>query len=142
MVCSSAAPRLTRTVVPAIRSYRNASRFPLVSPGTRFVACEMNSTRRPSWDSLGFSLAPLASAPPMPTLTRSVTPLARSNTNTSAVPFVSPVTRFEALDRYAMVEPSADTNATFEAALPGAPPGVREIRTAGDSPSLARSKMS
>ena len=39
---------LTRSVVPACRSRTNTSRTPLVSPATRLVAVEVNTTKRPS----------------------------------------------------------------------------------------------
>jgi len=40
--------RLTRSVVPLMRSRTNASEWSLVSPGTRLSARELKATNRPS----------------------------------------------------------------------------------------------
>jgi hypothetical protein len=81
-----------------------------VSPATRFVASLTNATKRPSAEIEGREepSEPSLCAPPGPTLTRSVVPETRSRTKTSAHPFVSPATRFEARLRNATYRPSAE----------------------------------
>ncbi len=54
-------------------------------------------------------LMPSASTPPMPRLTRVVSPVARSKTKTSSVPFVSSGTSVVASEAKAKWKPSAET---------------------------------
>src|SRR5438045_4567496 len=83
-----------------------------VSPRTRFGAYEWNATKRPSALITG-SLLPLfvrslaAWRPELETSTRSVRPLRRSRTKTSAVRFVSRGTRLVAEDSNATKRPFA-----------------------------------
>ena len=81
---------LIRVVTPVQRSCTNASRALFVSPGTRLLARERKPTNRPSPLITPRNVAARASAPVEETLTRSVRPVRRSKTNTSAFPFQSP----------------------------------------------------
>ena len=76
----------TKTSITLLRSLR-----------TRFEADEENAISVPSALMLDVMLAPFASCPAQPTLTRSVNPLTRSWTNTSSTSFRSPLTRFRAM---------------------------------------------
>lgn len=100
------------------RSRTNTSRQPLVSPATRLVADDSNTTYRPSSlivaKSIPFSStsedshdAPSACSPGMPeeTETRSVSPACLSNTNTSRTPFVSSATRVFASEKNTTYRP-------------------------------------
>jgi hypothetical protein len=94
---------LTRSVVPDTRSRTKMSDSSFVSPATRLSAADAKTTNRPSAEghtpTEGHDTpdGPLASIPPVPTLTRSVVPEMRSYMNTSANPFVSPSTTSLAL---------------------------------------------
>src|SRR3954454_14732241 len=80
----------------------------LVSWRTRLPAGDPNATNRPSADSEGVLLLFLACAPVAARLARTVVPAARSRTNTSVRPLVSPGTRLAACDRKATRRPSAE----------------------------------
>jgi len=67
----------------------------------------MNATNRPSGLIAGWNESPFASAPPLLTLTRSVTPATRSRTKTSIPSFSSPDTKSGASDSNATQRPSA-----------------------------------
>src|SRR5262245_66576099 len=85
---------------------------PFVSPGTRSLAKLEKATKRPSEERDGkywMELSPWDCAPPEATLTRVVTPLARSCTKTSQAPFVSPGTRLVAALEKATRLPSAES---------------------------------
>src|SRR5437667_70704 len=87
-----------QTCALPIWSRTNTSATLLVSPGTRLVALEVKTTKRPS------PLIPTPELPAFPwfpalsTLTRSVVPACRSPTNTSATLLVSPGPRLVALE--------------------------------------------
>ena len=72
------------------RSWTNTSHLPLVSPATRLLALEVNTTQRPSaligGRTTRSKAEPFAWAPPGPTFTRVVVPVCRSRTNTSCWP--------------------------------------------------------
>jgi hypothetical protein len=85
-----------RSVVFSTRSRRKMSRWLFVSPVTRLVAELVKATKRPSAESWGEPLMPLACTPAVLRLMRSVAPVARSCTKTSQVRFVSPGTRLSA----------------------------------------------
>ena len=93
-------------MTPVWRSKTKASRWPFVSPSTRFVAADVNATRRPSPLIEGESLPPFAFAPASPTLTRVVVFAWRSRTKTSLTSFESPATRFVADEENATNRPS------------------------------------
>src|SRR5262245_46711283 len=117
--CVPPAERLTRVVVPATRSRMNTSGqepgalktcgHVFVSPATRFVDEEKNATNRPSGvicgrlttspRTAGSGELPSPCVPALFTLTRSVVPSTRSRTKMSLRSFVSPATRFVALDQ-------------------------------------------
>ena len=86
----------------------NTSKAPLVSPGTKFEASELNTTRRPSEDNPSNRLRPLPSAPLVRTLTLRVAPAWRSWTKLSPSALVSPATRFVASELNATKRPSAE----------------------------------
>ena len=67
-------------------------------------------------------LSPLASAPPPPTLTRSIVPFCRSARNTSAFPLVSPATIFEAVEKNTTYRPSGVKTGAQESPFAAAPP--------------------
>src|SRR5262245_26113417 len=78
---------LARVVVAVKRSRTKTSLTPFVSPGTRFVAADVNATKRPLALSAGLPLPQsrlwdvvqaFAWAPAAPTLTRLVVPVERS----------------------------------------------------------------
>jgi hypothetical protein len=100
--------RLARAVVPSTRSRTNTSHARFVSFGSRFSAVLANATWRPSEETLGFWLIPLACVPAPRTLTRSVVAVVRSRRNTSQKPFVSPAARFDAWLSNATQRPSAE----------------------------------
>src|SRR5262249_47546209 len=77
-------------VVGIVWTRTKTSLTPFVSPGTRFVAALSKMITLPSSDMAASKLLPLACAPAASTLTRSVRPVPRSRTNSSAKPFVSP----------------------------------------------------
>ena len=79
-----------------------------MSPGTRFPDGLQNVTKFPSPLIDGPSLFLLPSAPDESTLTRSVTPVARSWRKTSNLPFVSPETRLFAKLTKATQRPSPE----------------------------------
>src|SRR6266536_2652886 len=110
-------PTLTSLVWPVSRSRTNTSWNPFVSPGTRFVAPEVNATKRPSALTDGSRLKPSACLPLLRTLTRSVSPLARSRTKTSIAALVSPPTRLAAIESKATTSPSALTAGGLNRAL-------------------------
>src|SRR6266550_2456689 len=110
-------PTLTSLVWPVSRSRTNTSSNPLVSPGTRFVAPEVNATKRPSALTDGSRLKPSACLPLLLTLTRSVLPLARSRTKTSIAALVSPPTRLVAIESKATTSPSGLTAGGLNRAL-------------------------
>ncbi len=94
--CAPELDTLTRWVRCDQRSWTNTSVTPLVSPGTRLVASDLNTTKRPLPLIFGCELRPLPCVPSDATLTRSVRPVHSSCTNTSAVPLVSSGTRLVA----------------------------------------------
>src|SRR5690606_34511413 len=101
LVACTCAPSLatdTRSTCLASRSNTNTSGWRFVSPGTRLVARDSNTTNRPSGLMVGAWLVPSACAPLLETDTRSVVPVARSRTKTSTRPLVSPGTRFVAFE--------------------------------------------
>src|SRR5262245_54298412 len=75
------------------RSRTKMSPHLFVSFVTRFDASLRKTTKRPSFDTLGVSLAALDCAPVFARLTRSVVCITRSRRKTSETPFVSPATR-------------------------------------------------
>ena len=87
---------LTRRVLCRSRSRTKTSYEPFVSPGARFVAADVNTTKAPVAEIRGEKLASLPSPPSFLRLIRRVVPSLRSRTNTSSTPFVSPDTRFVA----------------------------------------------
>ena len=102
------ADALTSSVVPAHRSRTKTSSSPLVSPGTRLGASERKATNRPFPLIAGRETNEErfeAWAPVLDTLTRVVAPVARSCTNTSSTPLVSPATRSAAVDRKTTIRP-------------------------------------
>ena len=120
---------LTRSMAPVARTAANTSRMRLVSPATRFDAADEKLTTPPSaLMSDGASpLGPLPCSPEAETLTRTVWPAARSRTNTSAAPLVSPATRFVAWDVKTTYCPSALMRA-FEDGPLACPPAPTETR--------------
>src|SRR5207253_196192 len=74
---------LNRRVSFFSRSRTKTSISPLVSPGTRLLASDSNTTKRPSPLMAGKRLAPLACPPSLATLTRPVAPLPRLRTKMS-----------------------------------------------------------
>ena len=102
---------LNRRVSFFSRSRTKTSISPLVSPGTRLLASDSNTTKRPSPLMAGKRLAPLACPPSLATLTRSVAPLLRLRTKMSLAELVSPGTRFDESDAKATRFPSDDTAA-------------------------------
>ncbi len=93
------------------RSRTKTSIAPFVSPATRLVASDSNTTKRPSPLMAGQRLAPSACPPPLVTLTRSVVPLCRLRMKMSLALFVSPGTRFDESEAKATRFPSDDTAA-------------------------------
>ena len=71
------------------------------------MAADVKATKRPSALIAGERLSPFPWFPALSTLTRSVVPVRRSWTNTSATPFVSPGTRLMAAEVKATKRPSA-----------------------------------
>ncbi|GAB3842080.1 hypothetical protein GCM10029963_14530 [Micromonospora andamanensis] len=100
------AETLIRPVVPVTRSRTNTSDVALVSSDTR-GAVEAKATYRPSALIAGVPAPASASVPSAARLTRVVTPVARSRTNTSSAWLVSPGTRFVAVEAKATYRPSA-----------------------------------
>src|SRR3989338_4733053 len=122
LASSPPAPTLTRTVVFAPRSRTKTSCVPLVSPATKLLANELNTTDRPSAEiPIGRRLSPLPCAPPLDTLTRVVVPVCRSWRNVSATPLVSPATSVLATDWNATSRPSALRAGRRLAPLPPVP---------------------
>ena len=78
----------------------------LVSFGTRLEPVEANETNDPSKFRAGRELPPFDSSPVLLMLTSSVSPDSHSWIKISAVPFVSPSTRFVAVDANATTRPS------------------------------------
>jgi hypothetical protein len=115
------AATLTRVVWPVTRSWTKMSVLPLVSPGTRLVADDEKETKRPSPLRSGPLLLPFASLPLLVTLTRWVLPLARSRTNTSTAPLLSPPTRLVAAESNATTSPLLFTAGALERALMPSP---------------------
>ena len=76
--------------------------------GSRFVASELNTTKRPSAEMIGAALNALASDSSSATLTRSVRPVARLCRNTSWRRVVSPATRCRARDVNTTKRPSPE----------------------------------
>src|SRR5438067_7265110 len=101
----------SRRVSPVFRSRTKTSISLLVSPGTRLGASDSKTTNRPSPLMAGQRLAPLACAPPAPTLTRSVVPLCRLRMKMSEALLVSPGTRLDESEAKATRFPSDDTAA-------------------------------
>src|SRR5439155_233563 len=107
----------TRSVVRVTRSWTNTSAaglaYPymslaqLVSPATRLGEAEQKATKRPSALTAGAPLPQLPWVPALSTLTRSVMPVCRSWTKTSAYPLVASATRLVAYDSKATKRPSA-----------------------------------
>ena len=120
---------LTRSTAPPARVHTNTSRLWLVSPGTRLDAADEKLIAPPS-ALIPDAAPPLASlpwTPPAETLTRVVCPVARSRSNTSAAPFVSPATRFVASEVKTTKRPSALMRALDEAPF-ACPPEPSEAR--------------
>ena len=80
--------------------------------GDEVAAVLANATNRPSADSAGVRLEPAAWVPSEATLTRTVSPVLRSWTNTSEAPFESPATRLLARLAKATSRPSAEIDDT------------------------------
>jgi len=80
------------SVTPAKRSRRKTSARSFESPAKKFFALLWNTTRFPSTDTLPFALWSSPSSPEVEMLTRSIKPVVRSFTKTSASAFVSPGT--------------------------------------------------
>ena len=91
------------------RSLMKISRKPFVSPVTRLVASETNTTYLPVAENAGERLSPLAAAPVDEVLTRVVVCAALLYTKMSMNPLVSPETRFVAADRNTTKVPSGLT---------------------------------
>lgn len=89
---------LTRRMTPVSRSFTKISGRSFSSFGTRFVASDLNTTKRPSGVTEGSKLAPSAIAPRLEVLTIRVCPVVRSLIKISAKSLVSPATRFDASD--------------------------------------------
>jgi hypothetical protein len=98
----------------------NTSRSPLVSPAMRFEASDWNATKRPDHEIVEAEEKPLPSVPSPASLTRVVlvapasskipsASVSLSRMKTSAVPFVSPSTRFVATDTKETYLPDRDT---------------------------------
>src|SRR6266508_4023272 len=100
---------LTRSVRPEVRSWTKMSLTRLVSPPTRSLARDWNTTYRPSDEIVGKSLAPLASRPAESTLSRSVVPVSMSWTKTSHAWFMSFGTRVVAPELNVTYRPSAES---------------------------------
>ena len=111
---AEAPPGAISRVPPVERFHRNTSRTPSESPATRFDADEANVTKLPSAE-IELGTSPLAA---LPSVIRSVAPVARSRTNTSATPLTSPATRFVALDVKTTYRPSAEIIAFDDAPSP------------------------
>ena len=95
-----------------------------VSPAARLEAPLWKATKRPSAEMDGRDGKKeklLAWVPSEATLTRSVTPVRRSWTKTSLVPFVSPLTRLEAELVKATKRPSAEMDGVSEKPSPCEP---------------------
>jgi hypothetical protein len=117
------AARLTSLVVLATKSRTNTSSVVSPSSGSRFVAPEVNATKRPSPETADapepkFPLAPLA---PAARLTSVVVCATRSRTRTSKVVSPSSGWRFVATEVKATKRPSAETAGSKEPSLPLAP---------------------
>jgi len=112
---------LTRVVTPDCRSRRKTSLTPLVSPATRLVATDSNTTYRPSELMAGQPQSPSASAPAVLTLARTVSPVWQSWTKISRLASVSPVTRLVARDSKATYRPSPLIAGALETPLPSVP---------------------
>jgi hypothetical protein len=82
--------------------------MPFLSSPTRLLASDANAIWRPSRETDGLPLAPLAWKPADEVETRSVRPVRQSCTNTSATPFVSPGTRLVASLTNATQRPSGE----------------------------------
>src|SRR2546423_1894943 len=104
--CPPPAATLARTVDPVTRSCTNTSAASLLSPGTRLVADEVKTTKRPSALIRAFDDAPSA-APPAAAETSVVAPVARSRTYTSLSWLVSAGTSAAAVPNVARL-PSAE----------------------------------
>ena len=115
---------LTSAVVPVCRSRTKTSGTPLLSPATRFVAADSNTTKRPSAERSGFDDGPSGSPPSTATLTRVTVP-SRSVRKMSATPLPSPAARFDADETNATRVPSAESTGARDG--PFAPPGADEI---------------
>ncbi len=101
-VAKRSAPHSRRTHGSARRN-TSGTLFP--SAATRFDANESKATERPSPFIAGRSLTPSAWPPSDATLTRRVSPVSVSCTNTSGVLLVSPGTRLAANDWKATLAP-------------------------------------
>jgi hypothetical protein len=106
--CSSLLFTLTRSVRPVCRSWMNESNAPFVSPATRLLAKDENTTNLPPALIDAAVEEELPCSPVEETLTRSVVPATTSRTKTSSVPFVSPATRFGALEMKVTKRPEMD----------------------------------
>src|SRR4051812_15573740 len=118
-------------MAPPARVQTNTSRLWLVSPGTRLDAADEKLMAPPS-ALIPDAAAPLASlpwTPPAEPLTRAVCPVARSRSNTSAAPFVSPATRLPASEVKTTKRPSGLIRALDDApfACPAAPSETRLV---------------
>src|SRR5437870_11408252 len=102
-------------------------------PATRFVAHDMNPTNRPSLLTTGESAGPFACSPDELTLSRVVSPVLLSKTNTSRTPFVSPTTRLLDSDVYATKRPFALNEGVSLSPLDSSPfnPMVMRVNDSG-----------
>src|SRR5439155_1662799 len=119
----------TRTVCPVVRSCTKTSPASFVSPATRLVAPEAKATQRPVAESEGTKLPELPWAPAESTDTRTVCPVLRSCTKTSAASFVSPATRLVAPEAKATHRPLAESEGTKLPEFPRAPAESTATRT-------------
>jgi hypothetical protein len=88
------------------------SATPFASPARKFEEWPAKATKRPSEVIDGATELEFPWAPPVATLTRSVTPPSMSRTNTSGAELVSPPTRFVAELWKATKRPSAEMKAS------------------------------
>ena len=98
----------TRCTAPEASVFTITSARPLVSPGTRFDAYEVNAIWVPSGDHCGESEPLLACVPAASVETRCTAPEASVFTNRSLVSLVSPGTIFDAKDPNTIRVPSGD----------------------------------
>ncbi len=119
----------TISVILVCRSRMYMSKVPLLSPETRLDAWDWNATYLPSAliDGLELVLSPWN--PPEEIETISVTPVCRSRTYMSKVPFMSPAIRFDASDSNATYLPSALIDGRVLHASACSPPDETDTRS-------------